>query len=97
MAPSSKRADGSVEKKSVGRPAGQYGSYKIDKAARDTEDYKKNLSAKVVAAKAEGFQARDEFKRSMHAAIMKKQLELAGINPDDHAAAIEKKLPKSKV
>lgn len=68
-----------AEKKAVGRPAGSYGSYKIDKATRDDPEYKKNLSAKVRAAKAEGLAVRGEYKSHMDAAIKKRQLELAGI------------------
>jgi len=64
------------EKKGIGRPAGTYGSYKIDKATRDDPEYKKKLSAKVMAAKADGFAARKEFKDSMNAAIKKRQEEL---------------------
>lgn len=65
----------STDKKSVGRPAGTYGSYKIDKASRDDPDYKKQLSQKVMAAKAENFQIRKEFKDLMNAALKKKQAE----------------------
>lgn len=70
---------GAAPKKSVGRPAGEYGGYKIDKATRDSKEYKDALSAKVRAAKAEGFQVRDEFKKGMTDAIKKRQLEIAGI------------------
>lgn len=74
------KGDGTPEeKRGRGRPKGEYGSYKIDKAKRDDPEYKQQLSAKVRAAKAEGFAARKEFKDSMNAAIKKRQLELAGI------------------
>jgi hypothetical protein len=67
-------------KQSVGRPTGEYGSYKIDKAKRDDPKYKAELAAKVRAAKADGFAARDEFKKGMDAALRKRQLELAGLD-----------------
>jgi len=88
---------GAKDKQSVGRPKGEYGSYKIDPAKREDPEYKKKLSQKVMAAKMDNFKDRDQWKKDMHRAIMRKQLETAGINPDDHTAAIEKKLPKSKV
>ena len=81
------------EKRGRGRPKGDYGSYKIDKATRDDPEYKQQLSAKVRAAKAEGFKARDEFKHAMHQEIMKKQLAAAGLDPKDHEALISKKNP----
>lgn len=71
---------GAAEKKAVGRPAGEYGSYKIDKATRDDPEYKKALSAKVRAAKAEGLAARSDYKKAMDAAIKKRQLEIAGLS-----------------
>lgn len=74
-----KKVEEPKEKKSVGRPSGQYGNYKIDKATRQSKEYKDALSAKVRAAKAEGFQIRDEFKKAMDDAIKKHQLKLAGI------------------
>lgn len=84
---------GDAPKKSVGRPQGDYGSYKIDKATRDDPKYKSELSKKVMASKAEGFKDREQWKHSMHAEIMKKQLQSAGLNPDDHKDAIAKKNP----
>jgi len=63
-------------KKSVGRPDGAYGSYKIDRGARDGDDYKAALSAKVRAAKADGFAARNTFKELMNHAIKQRQAEL---------------------
>ena len=72
--------DTSKEKKNVGRPAGEYGSYKIDKEKRNDPKYKAELAAKVRAAKAEGFAARDEFKKSLDAALKKRQLEIAGLD-----------------
>jgi hypothetical protein len=63
-------------KKSVGRPEGSYGSYKIDRGTRDAPDYKEALSAKVRAAKADGFAARNDFKKMMDDAIKKRQSEL---------------------
>ena len=65
------------EKKNVGRPAGSYGSYKIDTGKRNSDVYKAELSAKVRAAKADGFAARKQFKDLMDAAIKKRQLEIA--------------------
>ena len=65
------------EKKSVGRPAGDYGTYKIDTHKRNSDVYKAELSKKVQAAKAEGFEARKQFKDLMDAAIKKRQLEIA--------------------
>ena len=73
---------GAAEKKAVGRPQGEYGSYKIDKATRDDPEYKKALSAKVRAAKAEGLAARSDYKKSMDAAIKKRQLEIAGLSEE---------------
>jgi hypothetical protein len=66
------------EKKNVGRPAGDYGSYKIDTAKRNSDVYKAELSAKVRAAKADGFAARKEFKDAMNAALKKREQELFG-------------------
>jgi hypothetical protein len=68
---------GAAPKKEVGRPAGEYGNYKIDKASRDSKEYKDALSKKVRDAKADGFAARDDFKKLMDTAIKKRQLELA--------------------
>ena len=65
------------EKKSVGRPAGDYGTYKIDTNKRNSDVYKAELSKKVQAAKAEGFAARKQFKDIMDTAIKKRQLEIA--------------------
>lgn len=77
-------------KKAVGRPAGEYkGNYKARAASS-----KKDSLAKSMASKAEGFKDRDEWKKQMHTAIMKKQLASAGLNPDDHKDAIAKKLGK---
>jgi hypothetical protein len=60
------------EKRSVGRPAGAYGgAYKIDKGARDSQEYKDALSAKVRAAKAQGFEDRAYFKDIMNASLLK--------------------------
>jgi hypothetical protein len=60
------------EKQSVGRPAGAYGgAYKIDKGARDSQEYKDALSAKVRAAKAQGFEDRSYFKDLMNASLLK--------------------------
>lgn len=68
---------GAKSKQSVGRPAGSYGgAYKIDKVTRDTKEHKDALSAKVRAAKAEGFAARKDFKSLMDTAIKKRQIEL---------------------
>jgi hypothetical protein len=68
---------GAVVKKSVGRPAGVYNQdYKIDKTKRETKEYKDALSAKVRASKAEGFEARTEFKKGMDAAIKKRQADI---------------------
>jgi hypothetical protein len=59
------------EKQSVGRPAGAYGgAYKIDKGARDSQEYKDALSAKVRAAKAQGFEDRTYFKDLMNASLL---------------------------
>ncbi len=69
---------GDAEKKGVGRPAGDYGSYKIDKSKRDTPEYKAQLSAKVKAAKADGFEARKQFKDLMNTALKKREKELFG-------------------
>lgn len=100
VAPNERKPAGTpAEKKSVGRPKGEYsGAYNIDYEKRDTPEAKKALSDKVRAAKAEGNKDRAEFKRAMHAEIMKKQLKSAGLNPADHKDAIEKELAKvSKV
>ena len=79
VAPSEKNMP--KEKKSVGRPVGAYDkNYKIDRSKRDTKEYKDALSAKVRATKADGFAARDEFRKGMDAAIKKHQLKLAGID-----------------
>lgn len=67
---------GKAAKKSVGRPAGEYGGYKIDKAKRDTPEAKAELSRKVMAAKKEGFAIRKDYKGAMTAAIKKRQEEL---------------------
>lgn len=67
---------GTKDKQSVGRPKGQYGTYKIDAATRDDPEYKKSLSQKVMAAKKDGFEARTDFKTSLTAAIKKRQSEL---------------------
>lgn len=68
---------GKAAKKSVGRPAGAYqGSYKIDKAKRADPKNKEELSKKVMAAKAEGFAIRADYKTAMNAAIKKRQEEL---------------------
>jgi hypothetical protein len=68
----------SDDKKGVGRPKGEYGSYKIDKSKRQDPEYKKALSDKVKAAKADGFAARKEFKDLMNAALKKREEELFG-------------------
>lgn len=74
---------GKAEKKNVGRPEGKYiGDYKIDRAVRDTKEYKDALSAKVRAAKAEGFADRNHFKDVMNTAIKKHQLKLAGLSDE---------------
>jgi hypothetical protein len=66
------------EKKSVGRPAGSYGgAYKIDKGARDSKEYKDSLSAKVRAAKAQGFADRAYFKDMMNASLLQHAKNLA--------------------
>ncbi len=65
-------------KKGVGRPAGNYGAYKIDKEKRNSDVYKAELSAKVKAAKADGFEARKQFKELMNAALKKREQELFG-------------------
>jgi hypothetical protein len=87
---------GDAEKKAVGRPKGEYGSYKIDKAKRDDPEYKKALSAKVIAAKKDGLEARKEYKDAMHSAIKKRQLELAGLkeaNQTDESISSDLKKP----
>ena len=68
----------SDDKKGVGRPKGEYGSYKIDKSKRQDPEYKKELSAKVRAAKADGFAARKEFKDLMDKALRQREKELFG-------------------
>ncbi len=87
---------GEKEKQSVGRPKGEYGSYKIDKAKREDPEYKKKLSQKVMAAKKDNFAIRDEFKKQMHDALLRHQLRLAGHDPKDHEAQIAKKNPVKK-
>lgn len=73
------------EKQSVGRPAGAYGgAYKIDKGARDSQEYKDALSAKVRAAKAQGFEDRTYFKDLMNASLLKHAQYLAK-KADDEA------------
>lgn len=67
---------GKAAKKNVGRPAGEYGGYKIDKAKRDTPEAKAELSRKVMAAKKEGFAVRKDFKTAIGDAIKKRQAEL---------------------
>lgn len=72
---------GNAAKKAVGRPAGTYnGSYNIDKEKRSDPEYKKQLSAKIMAAKKDNFVVRKEFKTSMNDALKKRQLELAAAN-----------------
>jgi hypothetical protein len=67
-----------IEKKSVGRPAGAYGgAYKIDKGARDSKEYKDALSAKVRAAKAQGFEDRAYFKDIMNKSLLAHAKKLA--------------------
>lgn len=65
-----------TNKKSVGRPKGEYGKYKIDTAKRQSPEYKTDLSKKIMAAKAENFAIRGEYKRSMNDAIKKRQAEI---------------------
>lgn len=73
------------EKQSVGRPAGAYGAaYKIDKGARDSQEYKDALSAKVRASKAQGFEDRAYFKDLMNASLLKHAQYLAK-KADDEA------------
>jgi hypothetical protein len=73
---------GAKAKQNVGRPAGKYDKdYKIDRAKRDTPEYKAELSKKVMAAKADNFKVRGEFKQALDAGIKKRQLEIAGIDP----------------
>ena len=68
---------GAAEKKSVGRPEGNYdGAYKIDKAKRDSKEYKDALSAKVRKTKADGFAARKDFKTLLGSAIKARQAEI---------------------
>lgn len=84
VAPNDRKADGTsnVPKKSVGRPAGEYqGQYKIDRAKREDPKNKEELSKKVMAAKAEGFKVRAEYKAAMETAIKKRQEELWHANP----------------
>ena len=64
------------DKQSVGRPKGQYGKYKIDAAARADPKNKEELSKKVMAAKAGGYEVRAEYKTALDAAIKKRQEEL---------------------
>ena len=66
------------EKKNVGRPAGDYGTYKIDAAKRNSDVYKAEISAKVKAAKADGFAARNQFKELMDKALRQREKELFG-------------------
>jgi hypothetical protein len=68
------------EKSAVGRPAGKYGSYKIDKDKRQSPEYKADLSKKIMAAKAENFAIRGDYKKAMNDAIKKRQLELSKNN-----------------
>lgn len=83
---------GKAAKKSVGRPAGEYGGYKIDKAKRDTPEYKVALSKKVMAAKAKNFATRKkdpnsdfavgkDIQQHLQAAIKKRQEELWHADP----------------
>ena len=71
---------GDVEKRGRGRPAGEHGTYKIDKAKRDDPEYKQKLSQKVMAAKAENFKIRKDFKDSMNSAIKTHQAKLYASN-----------------
>ena len=71
-------AKASDDKKGVGRPKGDYGSYKIDQKKRQDPKYKEELSAKVRAAKEDGFAARKEFKDLMNTALKKREQELFG-------------------
>jgi hypothetical protein len=86
---------GALEKKSVGRPTGKHDGYKIDRAERDTPEHKAALSKKVIAAKADGFKQQGEFKSIVNRGLAKDALSKAGINPDDHKAAIEKHVKKA--
>lgn len=80
---------GKAAKQSVGRPKGWRGTHNIDKAKRDTPEYKASLSSKVQDAKRDLL----KWKHQMHTELMKKQLETSGIDPKDHEAYIAKKNP----
>lgn len=86
---------GALVKKSVGRPTGKHDGYKIDRAERDDPKNKEALSKKVMAAKAQGFKDRGEFTSIVNRGLAQKQLKDAGLNPDDHKAAIEKQVKKA--
>jgi hypothetical protein len=66
------------EKRGRGNPGTERGEYKINAKTRQDPAYKDELSKKVMAAKADGFAARDNFKTAMNNAIKAHQIASAG-------------------
>lgn len=66
------------EKRGRGNPGTERGEYKIDVKKRQDPAYKDELSKKVMAAKADGFAARNDFKTAMNNAIKAHQIASAG-------------------
>ena len=64
----------SGEKRGRGNPGTERGEYKINAKKRQDPAYKEELSKKVMAAKADGFAARDNFKTAMNNAIKAHQI-----------------------
>ena len=75
---------GALKKNRVGRPDGSHGKdYKIDRDKREDPNYKKELSKKVMAAKADNFKDREYFKNTMNTGIGHHQLKKAGLPATD--------------
>lgn len=75
---------GAMKKNRVGRPDGKYDKdYKISRDKREDPNYKKELSKKVMAAKADNFKDREYFKNTMNTGIGHHQLKHAGLPASD--------------